>query len=437
MLIAAVLGGPLPVLPGEESVPYDPLVGIERSGRIPKRHRPDDLVHPERWHYVPEGRIAPGNLFQRFLVTSFIAPLVRYDGDVGAGGGVAITDIDFRGQRRQEFAGIFLSATTRGEQRYGLLWKRWSRQRDLPDGGIVQEERSFWRAYAGYRRSLTLRYFGPGPTSENEDETSYLDEAFFCELDREATLPVWQEHLVLHLGTRHEYHNLARGRVDDVPSMHDYHPESFRPADDHYCGWLRGGLRYDTRDSLINPYRGWHLGLRVDAAPLQTHGHRGGTVGVDGTWTTPVPSPFHTGGDAGEEHPPTDTVALGFSATGAWGDLPFWALPSLGGSDTLRGHLAGRFRDRCAWHATGEYRFWFLPRGVHFTDRIRIERIGGAAFLEFGTVAEKPEDLPRVSVHHSYGAGLRFTFERTALFRADIGFGEDAVNFSFKYGLSF
>ena len=96
----------------EGKLPYDPYAGIDRDGRIPKVELPPDIKNPERWRYIPEGKIKPGNLFQRFLVSSFIVPLFFHEKDIGTGAGVAITDVDFKQQRRKEFAGIFLSYTT-------------------------------------------------------------------------------------------------------------------------------------------------------------------------------------------------------------------------------------------------------------------------------------------------------------------------------------
>ena len=103
---------PVPSIP----VPYDPLRGLEPSGRIPKVPLPVDLPAPERWRYVPEGRLKPGNVFERFLVSSFVSPQFFFEEDVGAGGGIALIDIDFRNQRRQEFLGAFFTYTTEGQQ---------------------------------------------------------------------------------------------------------------------------------------------------------------------------------------------------------------------------------------------------------------------------------------------------------------------------------
>ena len=37
---------------------------------------------------------------------------------MGIGGGLALTDIDFRAQRRREFLGAFVTQTSEGQERY-------------------------------------------------------------------------------------------------------------------------------------------------------------------------------------------------------------------------------------------------------------------------------------------------------------------------------
>ncbi len=55
-------------------------------------------------------------MFDRFLVTTFSAPIVYYEQDIGYGGGIALTDIDFRGARRREFLGAFASQSSEGQE---------------------------------------------------------------------------------------------------------------------------------------------------------------------------------------------------------------------------------------------------------------------------------------------------------------------------------
>jgi hemolysin activation/secretion protein len=151
----------------------------------------------------------------------------------------------------------------------------------------------------------------------------------------------------------------------------------------------------------------------------------------------PVPPLFHSGGDTYEENPPTDSIALGAFVQDSAGDLAYYDRPSLGGTHTLRGYIANRFTDDAAWHATGEYRFWVVPRGFAFTPTIRVERVGLAVFGDVGTVADSLDRLPGARIHTSYGIGLRVSLERTALFRADFGFSGEGLNFTLAFGLSF
>jgi hemolysin activation/secretion protein len=84
-----------------------------------------------------------------------------------------------------------------------------------------------------------------------------------------------------------------------------------------------------------------------------------------------------------------------------------------------------------------EYRFGIIPRGFALSDTIRVERVGMALFYEAGTVANSLDALPAARVHTSYGLGLRFSLERTALFRADVGFSSEDVNVTVGFGLPF
>jgi hypothetical protein len=445
VLVAALAGLVLPPPAGAQRVDrdrelrpiYDPLLGMEETGRIPKVALPDDLPEPARWRYIPEGRIMPGNIFQRLLVSSFVSPQIFFREDVGLGGGIAITDIDFREQRRREFLGVFLTYTTEGQERYRLVWRRWLHHREIPDGGVAVEERTFLAASGGYQRTLTRRFFGLGPDTPESAESSFTDEVTDAGFRADLALPGPGGDWIATLGLRGEHHNLARGHVSGVPSTDEAFPVLFREADGQSAMYATAGFRYDTRDSQHQPYGGWRVGLVADAAPWQTDGSMGAVLTGYGSVIFRVPPLFHSGGDPREENPPTDTIALGFHVDTTVGDLPFYDLPSLGGASTLRGYIANRFTDDSAWHAVAEYRFWVIPRGFRLTRTIRVERVGLALFGELGTVAPSLDDLPQARIHASYGIGLRISLERVAMFRADLGFSDEGTNLSVAFGLSF
>ncbi len=437
VLVAARAGAQAPAVPDPVPAPYDPLQGMEPSGRIPKVPLPADLPEPSRWRYIPEGRLKPGNVFERFLVSSFIAPQFFFEEDIGAGGGIALTDIDFRDRRRREFLGAFFTYTTEGQQKYRLIWRRWLHHQDLPGGGVILEERSAVTGFAGYEKSLTRRFFGLGPDTRAEDETSYSDEVWDAGFRGEFALPRAGGDWVASLSVRGEHHNLGPGRVSGRPSTGQVFPDLFAPADAYSALTLTAGLRWDSRDSQHQPYRGWRVGVVSEAPVWQSTGNAGAVFTSYASVAIPLPPLFHKGGDPAEENPPTDTLALGFHVDTTVGDVPFYALPSLGGTHALRGYIQNRFTDDSAWHAVAEYRFWVVPRGIAFTDVLRIERLGLALFVEAGSVAGSLEALPDARVHTSYGIGFRMALERAAIFRADLGFSPEGTNLSVGFGLSF
>lgn len=416
---------------------HDPLKGMDPSGRIPKVALPADLPHPERWRYIPEGRIKPGNVFERFLVSSFAAPQFFFEQDVGAGGGIALTDIDFREQRRREFLGAFFTYTTEGQQKYRLIWRRWLLHRDLPGGGVIVEERNKVDGFGGYEKSLTRRFYGLGPKTRERDETSYIDEVIDLGARGDFTLGEVAGNWIGTVGAKGEHHDLAPGRVSDRPTTNEVFPALFRAANHHDSLTLTTGFRYDTRDSQHQPYSGLQLGVVADSPMWQTRGDVG-TVGTAfGNVAFRVPPLFHGGGDRAEENPPTDTVAFSAFVQTSAGELPYYQRPTLGGSHTLRGFIQHRFTGDSAWHASAEHRFWVIPRGFKFTDTIRIERVGLTGFFDVGTVADDLGALPDARVQTSYGIGLRFSLERTAMFRADLGFSNEGVNISVGFGMPF
>ena len=60
-----------------------------------------------------------------------------------------------------------------------------------------------------------------------------------------------------------------------------------------------------------------------------------------------------------------------------------------------------------------------------------------AFFYELGAVARNESVIFDSRVRHSGGVGLRVSLERAAPFRVDLGFSEDGINVSARFGLSF
>ena len=439
---------------------HDPYRGMDKSGRIPAIEKPADLPHPERWRYIPEGRLKPGNFFQRFLASSFVIPFVFRNSDTGIGGGLGLTDIDFRGQRRREFAGLFVSYTTKGQASVWGLWRRWLHHREVPEGGVLQEERSFVSISGGYQKTLTRLFFGFGPDSPEDDEIKYADEVFSLDVSVQSALPEPGANLVGSIGLRAEIQQLSSDAFDckhfakrelspqaeidfalaQCPGEWDGSAlfQAFIDSPEvEQLGFLTADLRWDTRDSQRNPYVGFEVGGAIDAPLVQRDNEVGALFTLNASAAFTVPPIFHDGGDEAEESPPTDTLNLGFATQMKAGHLPFTALPTLGGSKTLRAYPAGRFRDNASWYAVVEHRVWVIPRGIEITPSIRVERIGVAPFFEVGSVGQNGIDALRNEVKLSYGIGLRLLLERAAPFRVDFAWSKHGFNWSAGFGYTF
>ena len=255
----------------------------------------------------------------------------------------------------------------------------------------------------------------------------------------EIAFPDPGDDLILAGGVRANFHELNGGKVKNVPQTENVFPGLFAEAETSNLGWMYWGVRYDTRDSQVNPYRGFMVGTLVEAALVQDGGDMGVRYSNFGRAVFPLPGLFHRGGEGNEEHPPTDSIAFAVDVDLTSGDLPFFWRNSLGGNSRMRGFIPNRFTDDSLWWAAAEYRFWVLPRGVPipFTKALRIERVGLATWYEAGSVADSGSDLFRGRVHQSYGVGLRLTLERQAPFRVDVGFSDEDIIITARFGLPF
>jgi hypothetical protein len=91
--------------------------------------------------------------------------------------------------------------------------------------------------------------------------------------------------------------------------------------------------------------------------------------------------------------------------------MPFYAMPTLGGNDTLRGFREYRFRGPHAILGQLEYR-WEIWSALE-----------GALFYDAGKVANRRADLSFKDLESDYGFGFRFNTDEAIVFRVDAGFG--------------
>ena len=412
------------------------------DGDDPSLLRPTDLLrtfdYPDRWRWIPEQNIPKGKLLKRVGVTSFFSPFIFFEGDVGTGGGFAITDIDFRNKRRTQLAHIWATYTSEGQERLSIAWQKWLAHSDHPGRGVLHGDRDFVGITVSHTRTLTSRFFGLGAETQLTDEGSYSRETNSIGFGIQRSFPETGGNWVWHANAFLQTDDLASGKVTGALDVATEHQELFAEGDDFDALWIKAGIRHDTRDAQHLPYRGRSFGFSITGIPLVNDHKTGAVASLMGNWVHPVSPLFHDGGNPAHSHPPTDSIAAFIAISTTMGDVPFWALPSLGGDNILRGTIRGRWRDRSAWATGAEWRPWVLADGFPIFGEIRVERAGLALFAEAGSVADELGDLADAPVHSSVGFGLRFTFDRQALFRMDIGRSDEGdSNLSLSYGLPF
>jgi ATP:ADP antiporter, AAA family len=107
------------------------------------------------------------------------------------------------------------------------------------------------------------------------------------------------------------------------------------------------------------------------------------------------------------------------------GDVPYFLLPDLGGSETLRGYPSWRFRDRNRLLLSGEYRWTAGP----FADM--------ALFLDAGQVVPRAADFAISHFKRTYGIGLTLHTLTTSVTRIDVARTPEGNSLVFSFSPRF
>ena len=120
---------------------------------------------------------------------------------------------------------------------------------------------------------------------------------------------------------------------------------------------------------------------------------------------------------------------------------PAYTGPTLGGLFRMRGYPAQRFSDKAALLYSAELRLtpeWNpFPRWTSLQDRVAVQWLQLAAFVEFGRVAPEWElDTLHEDMNWSVGAGLRF-FAKGLVLRLDLGVTDEGSRVQMMVGNPF
>jgi Omp85 superfamily domain len=165
----------------------------------------------------------------------------------------------------------------------------------------------------------------------------------------------------------------------------------------------RLAVSFDNRDRRANPHRGGRYALSVERF-----------AGPEQEWTSfnRVETQVEQNVGLGRPgHTLTGRVMASFSNADEGHVVPFYLMPTLGGSRVMRGFDHDRFRDRHSVVLQGEYA-WDVTG-----------TLGLVMFYERGAVAPRLSAFTWSSMRSDYGVGLRIGLSRFVALRTDIAFG--------------
>jgi len=169
-------------------------------------------------------------------------------------------------------------------------------------------------------------------------------------------------------------------------------------------------IRYDTRNSFINPSRGIVLQGESELAPeMEANDVNFSRLSA---WFQYYSRIFY----------PNTVFAFRLGVQSLSGEnLPVQVLLPIGGNNTLRGFPQDRFLDNASVMINSELRFPIYSR------------LGGIIGWDTGRVFGKVNQFSFSNWHHNPLIGLRYYFD-TFIVRLDVGFGKDTLGFYLNFG---
>jgi hypothetical protein len=267
-----------------------------------------------------------------------------------------------------------------------------------------------------YDRDGTPRFFGIGNETPVSGQSNYTNQQGFGRVQVGLNLThAWQLQYTLQLQTV----DVLPGTLEDIPSIQTLYPSVYGLGTSNEV-LNRLAIIYDTRDDQSIPSRGmqWVVygGAAAKSGLLNASSY--GEYGLDARFFWPVA-------------PDTELAThMALRYLPGSGQVPFWALSSIGGADShiggeqpLRGYGTGRYYDRNSFSTSIELRCKVFTFDA-ITTKLDIEI---APFVDLGTVFARTSTVPVDEVHQVYGVGFRGIARPFVVGYVDIGHGSEGL----------
>jgi outer membrane protein assembly factor BamA len=326
-------------------------------------------------------------------------PILSYDTDAGFGYGGKIVLRNQLGWRESFDLTLFLS--TKGERWYRFAFSQ--PDAELRQGTAYPLAVDF---FADYDKWIKNSFFGVGMESSFDAREYYTKEPLEFNL---AFSRGFSSAVVGSAGLRFmAVHNYGFADDSKLKTL----PPDLNSGRAEFASFFVQ-IRYDTRNSFINPASGSVVQLQYERAPASS------AWNVAFTRYEAVMQYYH---------PilfPNVTMALRYMTTVINGEnLPVQVLLPVGGNRTLRGSPQDRFLDQVAAVANAEVRFPIY------------KRLSGVTAIDAGRVFHSLSQysLSRWAVNPT--VGLRLVME-TFVVRLDVGLGKETTGFYLNFGQIF
>ncbi len=326
-------------------------------------------------------------------------PILSYDTDTHFGYGAKLFLYDL--MKMEESFDIVLFNSTKGEKWYRVVFS-------IPDFESRQgtEYPLAFDLTFDYDKWLKNNFYGVGNGSLflNREQYTRVPIEFDMAFSRGFTSSFVGQAMIRHEAIQN-FNFEPESRLRDLPPALNSGNATYTSGD--------LSLRYDTRNSFINPSRGIVLDGEAEFAPKWDLGNT--SFERCAGWFQCYSGLFY----------PTTVFALRIGLQQVFGDnLPIQILSSLGGTNTMRGYPQDRYLDKACGLVNAELRF-----PIYW-------RIGGVTGFDAGKVWQSVAELDVRRWAFNPVVGLRLYMDNYVV-RADVGFGKEGAGFYLNFGQLF
>jgi len=326
-----------------------------------------------------------------------VFPILMYDTDIGVGYGAKAKLVDYL-SKRESFDFIVFNST-KGERWYVFTFS-------IPDIEIRQGKRyplSF-DLRAEYDKYLKYYFYGLGPESEKENQTTFT----FEKKEMQLTLGRGFSPSFVMKGS-YIFKNIRYFNVEENKPF----TETLEDVGEQFSPYISLVVRYDTSDSQIHPKKGFRLLFQNDFAS-KALGNKNAQFFRSTLEFRKYTLVFGR----------NDVLAFRTLVQKIGGKtIPLFEMSVLGGAstmDAMRGYNLNRFNDKGKFLINLEYRFLIW------------KKLGGNIFVDGGSVWPSWREINLRNIAVDIGWGLRYYLQNFVV-RLDMGFSKEGVGIYFRF----